>query len=146
MGNLTKQQVSDLSKPGRYGDGNGLYLNIAPTGTKNWVQRVRIDGKRTDKGLGGVGKVSLAQARKIATANLAAVQQGRNPFDKGAAVLPAVPTPTTIPTFLQAAEQVHTLLAFKSDKARRNWWQTLERHIIGKPGENQGAPYRECPG
>ena len=87
MGNLTKQQVSDLSKPGRYGDGNGLYLVIAPTGTKNWVQRIRVDGKRTDKGLGGLGKVSLGHARKIATANLAAIQQGRNPWAKGSTLL-----------------------------------------------------------
>ena len=68
MANLTKKQVSDLSKPGRYGDGNGLYLVVSPGGSKNWVQRVRLSaGKRTDKGLGGVGKVSLADARKVAT-------------------------------------------------------------------------------
>ena len=83
MGNLTKKQVAELSKPGRYGDGNGLYLVIAPTGTKNWVQRVRVDGKRTDRGLGGVGKVSLAQARKFASANQVALQQGRNPVVQG---------------------------------------------------------------
>ena len=139
MGNLTKQQVADLSKPGRYGDGHGLYLVIAPTGTKNWVQRIRVDGKRTDKGLGGLGKVSLGHARKIATANLAAIQQGRNPWAKGSTFSVVQPTPSTIPTFRQSAEQVHTLLPFKSDKAKRNWWQTLERHVIGKPGETQ--PY-----
>ena len=54
MGSLTKKQVGEISKPGRYGDGNGLYLLIAPSGTKNWIQRVRLNGKRTDKGLGVV--------------------------------------------------------------------------------------------
>ena len=34
MANLTKKQVSDLSKPGRYGDGNGLYLVVSPGGSK----------------------------------------------------------------------------------------------------------------
>lgn len=58
-GNLTKKQVADLSKPGRYGDGHGLYLVIAPAGAKNRVQRVRVDRRRTDRGLGSVGKVSL---------------------------------------------------------------------------------------
>ena len=83
MTKLTKKQVSDLSKPGRYGDGNGLYLVVSPGGSKNWTQRVRINGRRTDKGLGGVGKVSLADARKVATANLAAIQQGRDPWGNG---------------------------------------------------------------
>ena len=53
MGSLTKQQVAETSNPGRYGDGNGLYLVVSPGGTKNWVQRVRIGKTRTDKGLGG---------------------------------------------------------------------------------------------
>ena len=36
--------VKALSRPGRYGDGNGLYLNIAVGGSKSWVQRITIDG------------------------------------------------------------------------------------------------------
>ena len=75
MGKLTAKMVTQLSEPGRYGDGNGLYLLVTPGGTKSWIQRIQIGGKRTDKGLGGLGKVSLASARKIATANLAAIQK-----------------------------------------------------------------------
>ena len=84
MGKLTTKEVSALSKPGRYGDGNGLYLVVAPGGSKNWIQRVRIEDKRTDRGLGGAGTLTLAQARKTATANLAAIQRGHNPFTKDA--------------------------------------------------------------
>ena len=110
MGSLTKQQVAETSNPGRYGDGNGLYLVVSPGGSKNWIQRVRISGKRTDKGLGGVAKVSLGQARKIATANVAAIQQGRNPFDKSAP--PVIEeAPPTIPTFADAARAVHKINA-----------------------------------
>ena len=53
MGSLTATKVRGLSKPGRYGDGGGLYLSIAKGGSKSWIMRLRVDGKRTDKGLGG---------------------------------------------------------------------------------------------
>ena len=36
--------------------------------------RLRIDGKRTDKGLGGYPKVSLSAARKVADAYRVAVE------------------------------------------------------------------------
>ena len=134
MGNLTKPQVSSLSKPGRYGDGNGLYLVIAPTGTKNWVQRIRVDGKRTDKGLGGVGKVSLAQARKTAIANLSATKYGINPWADGASTL-AYPqeeiTVNVAPTFAQAALKVHDINAADwGEETAQKWIRRLEIHAF----------------
>ena len=108
MGKLTAKMVTQLSEPGRYGDGNGLYLVVSPAGSKSWIQRVQIGGKRTDRGLGGVAKVSLGQARKIATANLAAIQNGKNPFEAGHAPAPVKETPA-IPTFADAARAVYAL-------------------------------------
>ena len=49
MGKLTALAARALSKPGRHGD--GLYLNVAPSGSKSWVQRIVIDGRRRDIGL-----------------------------------------------------------------------------------------------
>ena len=54
MARLTAIEVKNLKIPGRYGDGNSLYLNVAPDGSKSWVQRISVDGKRCDLGLGGV--------------------------------------------------------------------------------------------
>ena len=68
MASLTAAKVRELSKSGRYGDGGGLYLSIAKAGSKSWVMRLRVDGKRTDKGLGGYPTVSLTAARKVADA------------------------------------------------------------------------------
>ena len=51
--NLTAARVRALKEPGRYADGGTLYLNIALGGSKQWVQRLTIDGKRHDIGLGG---------------------------------------------------------------------------------------------
>ena len=146
MGTLTKQSVSGILEPGRHGDGGGLYLNVAANGSKSWVQRIRIGDKRTDKGLGSVRKVSLTEARKIAAANKVAVQQGRDPWAKDATPTVAPePTPAAIPTFGDAAHKVYDLMTFRSDKARRNWIQTLERHIIGRPGKTEDHHIGDVP-
>ena len=50
MRKLTAKMATQISEPGRYGGGGGHYLIVAPTGTKPWVQRVRMNGKPTDKG------------------------------------------------------------------------------------------------
>ena len=57
------------NRPGLYGDGNTLYPNVAPGGSKQWIQRLTINGKRHDIGLGGCGWVTLAQAREAAHEN-----------------------------------------------------------------------------
>ena len=79
MGKLTAISAKNLSKPGRHGDGDGLYLNVAPSGSKSWVQRIVIHGRRRDLGLGPYPAVSLAIARSIAQTNHSAVAEGREP-------------------------------------------------------------------
>ena len=124
MPKLTAARVKALSKPGRHGDGDGLYLNIAPGGSKSWVQRITIDGRRRDMGLGGYPAVSLAQARRRATDNRAAVAGGRD-------LLAEKRRPAT-PTFREAALIVHETNRprWRSAKQTRNWIQTLERHAM----------------
>ena len=50
--------------PGRHADGNGLYLFVQPSGTRSWIQRLVIRGRRRELGLGSVALVSLAEAGK----------------------------------------------------------------------------------
>ena len=51
-------------KPGTrtklYCDDNGLYLAVQPSGSRQWVQRLVIRGRRRELGLGGFPLVSLA--------------------------------------------------------------------------------------
>ena len=89
---LTATRVNAIKQPGRYGDGLGLYLNVAPGGSKNWIQRISIEGKRRDIGLGGYPTVSLAEARENARENRAAVAGGRNPLSEKATPLRTIPT------------------------------------------------------
>ena len=136
MGKLTAKEVSAISEPGRYADGNGLYLVVAPGGSKNWIQRVRIGGKRTDRGLGGVGKVSLGSARKTATANLAAIQRGDNPFSKHHAPTPAVPEPLDIPTFSEAVRAVYDLnRAEWGEATAKRWIARMQQHACPALGD-----------
>src|SRR3981189_1209874 len=63
---LTVVGIRALKKPGRYADGNGLYLKISRSGAKRWELRTVVRGKRCDIGLGGLKLVSLAEAREEA--------------------------------------------------------------------------------
>ncbi len=63
---LTAVTLRAASKPGLYGDGHGLYLQVSKFGTKSWVFRYMIDGVPRKMGLGAVHTVNLAEARKRA--------------------------------------------------------------------------------
>ena len=64
MGKLTAAFVRH-AKPGRYGDGRGLYLQVIG-GSKTWVLRYEHQKRERWMGLGSVEFVSLAQAREQA--------------------------------------------------------------------------------
>ncbi len=131
MGNLTAAQLRKINEPGRYGDGAGLYLVVSPGGSRYWIQRIRLDGMRTDKGLGSLTDVSLTEARKKAAANRDALQQGRNPWSEQeqekAARLEQL---KVIPTFRDVTYKVHEANAvrWRNGKHTISWLQTLERH------------------
>ncbi len=77
---LTAVQVRTLQKPGRYADGNGLYLIIEPSGAKRWALRTVVRGKRRDMGLGGLSLVSLAEAREKARTYCKMAREGGDPL------------------------------------------------------------------
>lgn len=124
MGKLTAAAVKAASKPGRLTDGGTLYLNIAKGGTKSWIQRIAIDGRRHDIGLGGWPVVSLALARRLAAQNRTAVAEGRDPL--------AEKRRAAVPTFSQAARKTCEALKprWRNRKHAVSWMQTLERHAF----------------
>ena len=65
--------------PGSYVDGNGLMLRVRARGTRSWVQRLMVHGRRVDIGLGSADLVSLADARRIAADNRAVARTGGDP-------------------------------------------------------------------
>ena len=124
MAQLTVAKVKAINNPGRHGDGAGLYLNVAPGGSKSWIQRIVIDGRRRDIGLGGYPAVGLAEARSRAAANRTAVAEGRDPV--------AERRKPRIPSFEEAARLVHqaNLPRWRNKKHAQSWVQTLERHAF----------------
>jgi roadblock/LC7 domain-containing protein len=63
---LTDITIRKASKPGMYCDGSGLYLRIAPRGSKSWIYRYWRNGRMHDVGLGPLLAVSLPVARQRA--------------------------------------------------------------------------------
>ncbi len=121
MGKLTATKVKAITKPGLHGDGAGLYLRVAPGGSRQWIQRIVIHGKRSDVGLGPCPTVSLANARQLAEANRAAIAEGRDPL--------AEKRKAKMPTFEEAARQVHkaNLPRWRNGKHTQQWLNTLTR-------------------
>ena len=64
QGKLTVKLVRAIREPGLYRDGNTLFLRVAPGGSKQWVQRLTVNGKRRNIGLGGCSWVTLAERRR----------------------------------------------------------------------------------
>ena len=79
---LTALAVKKQTTPGRYSDGNGLYLIVDPSGAKRWLQRLNVQGKRCDQGLGSVHLVSLDNAREQALINHRVARAGGDPAAK----------------------------------------------------------------
>ncbi len=88
--------------------GGGLTLRVHPSGGKNWVLRLTVDGNRRNFGLGGYPDVSLKAAREQAEGMRQLAQDG---------VAPAVHIEAqrikkaSIPTFTEAADKVIELRA-----------------------------------
>lgn len=133
---LTVHFVRSVTEPGRYSDATtkGLHLYVKHTGSKSWVQRVTVDGRRQDVGLGSFPAVSLAAARKKALANLAAIAEGRDPLaEKKAARQPKVVTPT----FAEAAKAVHEarLPTWRNEKHGKQFMATLATYAFPVIGD-----------
>ena len=77
---LSAAFVRQVTTPGKYFDGHGLYLRVQPNGARQWVQRIVIRGKRGELGLGNPSLVSLAEVREQALANHKLARAGGNPL------------------------------------------------------------------
>ena len=118
-----------------HGDGEGLYLSVSRSGSRSWVQRISIDGRRREIGLGSFPAIGLAQARGLAAANRTAVAEGRDPL----AERREAKRKAAIPTFREAAK--HTFEAnrprWRNGKHTLSWWQTL---ALSEPQPVSGRP------
>ena len=124
MGTLTVARAKSLSEPGLYRADPTLYLRIAAGGSKSWIQRLTIEGRRHDLGLGSFPLVTLAEARDQAHKNRRLARSGGDPL--------AAKRRAKTPTFRQAASRTCDALRprWRNRKHAKDWMATLERHAF----------------
>ncbi len=150
MSTLTAAAVR-AAAPGRHHDGDGLYLNVQPSGARSWLLRVQVDGKRRDIGLGtadlsprAIGKgesspieipllhrklLTLAEAREKARMLREAAKAGLDP------ILERDKERRSIPKFRDAAKETHAAWSVgRKDKDAATFLRSLEIHAFPKIG------------
>lgn len=142
LNRLTALEIKAAQSSGWYGDGGGLYLEVDAKGGRRWMLRLVVGGRRRDFGLGGLHKVSLAQARARAVEYRSLAYQGIDPVAAKRARRPA----PVVPSFEKAATEVHRdrLKGWSNGKHVDQWINTLRDHafpVIGsRPINEIGTP------
>lgn len=127
---LSAAKVRQISEPGKYYDGNGLFLRVEPTGSKRWVQRLTVHGKQREIGLGSAALIALAEAREAAIDNRRIARSGGDPLAYKKSSLAE-------PTFSEAVHKVFELHSptWRNKKHTAQFKNTLSTYaepIIGK--------------
>lgn len=150
MGQLTTLKVKN-AKPGRHGDGEGLYLLVKPSGARSWLLRIQQAGKRRDIGLGSVDLsnrtpderrasddipllsrrlLTLQEAREKAAELRKFSRAGRDPLSE------RDKERRKVPTFEEAAKACHEdLKGSWSQRQADTFLSSLERHAFPKLGK-----------
>jgi integrase len=132
---LNHLMVSKIMPPGFHADGNNLYLKVSPTGSKTWTLIYNHQGRRRELGLGKLGIVSLADARRRALEAAQLRQRGLDPKTVWAAE--RRPSGTEV-TFGQLALEVISDRegAWRNAKSAAQWESSLRAYaksIWNKP-------------
>lgn len=118
---LSAIAVRNLKAPGRYPDGNCLYLEVDHTGAKRWLLRIVVHGRRRDIGLGNIAHTSLADIRQIAGELRSVARNGGDP-------LTARPRAQKGSNFRAVSKRVFEehKPTWRNDKHRYQWLRTVE--------------------
>lgn len=132
MGELTVASVRAAKTPGSYQDGKGLFLLVRPSGSRSWMLRIQVKGRRRDFGIGKASDVSLADARDEADRIRQLCLAGIDPVEEKKKRLAAPP-----PTFKEAAKKLHAELkpSWREGKHQDDWLSSLDRHAFPKLGK-----------
>lgn len=131
MPQLTAAIVRSVAEPGKYGDQHGLILRVQPSGSKQWIWRGTVQGKRRDLGLGGYPCVGLAAARAKAFEFRKAARLGEDPV---------VLRSGGVPTFERAVEPVIALHAGKwkpGGKGEAQWRSSRATYVLPAVGSKR---------
>ena len=129
---LTAAKVNGNLEPGKYHDGagTGLFLRVEKNGSRRWLQRITVKGKRTEIGLGSPPSVSLADARERASKHKRMISDGLDPIAEKKKNVPIISFAEATVLFLETK-----LEGLKSQRHKDQWPSTLNRYanpILGK--------------
>ena len=116
--------------PGRHADGNGLYLFVQPSGTRSWIQRLLVRGRRRELGLGSLALVPLAEAREKTLLNRKLARQGGDPLAEKR-------RSQGIPTFAEAAMRLleQKRAGWRNPRHPGEWMSSLRRLAFPRIGK-----------
>ena len=126
---LTAAFCRHVAEAGDYADGNGLYLRVAPSGARRWVQRLTVRGRPRTLGLGSLALVSLAEARGRALANRKVARSGGDPVADGR---------PSVPTFREAADRVLDVYRGawrEGGRTESQWRASMRDHVFPHLGD-----------
>ena len=126
---LSERTVRAAKAPGRYFDGQGLFLIVEPSGAKRWAQRLAVGGRRQELGLGGYPVVSLKMARDAAIRNRREARNGENPKTTRRQA-------RGVPTFAEAERKVFDLRrgGWKGERHAKDWTESMRLHVLPRLG------------
>jgi integrase len=122
---LTTAKLRKLTKPGLYGDGQNLYLQVRGPQQRSWLFRYMIQGRARSMGLGHVDDVSLVEARNKADAARRLVRDGVDPLDaRAVAQARAITFSAAAKRFVDAHEA-----GWRCEKHRATWRSSLAADV-----------------
>ena len=107
-----------------------MYLFVQPSGTRSWIQRLLVRGRRRELGLGSLALVPLAEAREKALANRKLARQGGDPLAEKR-------RSQGIPTFAEAAACVleQKRAGWRNPRHPREWISSLRQFAFPRIGK-----------
>lgn len=136
---LSALAVQRLTAPGMHAVGGvaGLYLCVSPSGSRSWIARVNVDGKRREMGLGSFPDVSLSIAREKARAARSDTTMGIDPVahrkEARSARQALKATQKTFADCAKAYIEAHSD-SWKNAKHRAQWPSTFETYVYPTMG------------
>jgi Arm DNA-binding domain len=149
-GKLKALNVAREKRPGLYGDGGGLYLQVTGAGSKSWIFRYwiaerdpatgelvrdpatnKFKGRARDMGLGSYITVSLAEARDRALECRKLREKGIDPIDAREATRRQAALERAKSLKFKDAANAYMAshsVAWKNDKHAAQWRATLEKY------------------
>src|SRR5215472_16858368 len=127
---LTTSRIERHRRPGLFGDGGGLYLQVMPGGSRSWIFQYDRAGKRTKLGLGPLHTVDLAQARGKAHELRGRLLRGEAPASARAGERRSISFRTVMAEYLAAHRG-----GWRSGQGAISFERSLTRHILPVLGD-----------